>query len=121
MLSFKNYDEIIKHKLTYIGQLFENFIFESLSVYTEINDAKLYHFRTFNGNHEIDFMIEKSNQLLLMEGKALIKNDDIKHLNWFEDNIGSEYNIKKIVIYAGSMAYTRKDNIHVIPAALLGC
>ena len=123
LLNFKNYEEITKYKPTYIGQLFENFIFESLVVYAEINDAKLYHFRTSKGDHEIDFIIEKGNQLLLIEvkGKTLIGDADVKHFNWFESNVGDEYDIKKIIVYAGPMAYSRKDDVHVIPAALLGC
>ena len=123
LMFFDNYKEMKKFKPTYVGQLFESFVYQSLVVYAEVNDAKLYHFRTSRGDREVDFIIEKGNKLLLVEVKAksMIENEDVKHLNWFEEQAKGKYKIIKLAIYCGTMAYTRKDNVYVIPAALLGC
>lgn len=109
---------------TFLGQLFESFVYQTLITYAEINEAKLSHLRTKNGRREIDFILEKegSNRLIAIEVKSAssISDKDVSHLNWFEKAAREEYEIDKIVIYMGSIAFTRKDNIHVIPASLLG-
>lgn len=107
---------------SFLGQIFESFVYQSLAVYTEVNEAELSHFRTNDGSREIDFIIEKDNVLILIEVKA--KNDitahDVRHLNWFERKVKDEFRVQKIVLTTGSQAYTRQDNVHVLPLGLLG-
>jgi hypothetical protein len=50
---------------------------------------------------------------------ASASDDDTKRIKWLmESNTG--YSIIGVIINTGTVAYTRKDGIHVVPAALLG-
>ncbi|MDR3365101.1 MAG: DUF4143 domain-containing protein [Clostridiales Family XIII bacterium] len=111
-----------KFNKTFVGQLFESFVCQSLIVYAELNDAELSHFRLASGTREIDFIIKKGRKLLLTEVKASasVSEDDARHLNWFEAEAMGEYEITKVLVYAGPFAYTRNDGVHVIPASMLG-
>ncbi|MDR0690847.1 MAG: DUF4143 domain-containing protein [Streptococcaceae bacterium] len=113
-----------KMNKTFLGQLFESLIYQSLITYAEINGARLSHLRMKNGRREIDFIIEKeeNNQLIAIEVKSAssISDKDVEHLNWFEEIAKKEYKTTKVVLYMGSFAFTRKDQVHVIPASMLG-
>jgi predicted AAA+ superfamily ATPase len=108
---------------TFLGGLFESFIYQSLIVYAEYNDAELSTFRTKRGDHEIDFIIKSGRKLLLFEVKTspLVNDDYVKNMNWFEEQVKDEFDVEKILVNTGKYAYTRPtDNVHIIPAALLG-
>jgi predicted AAA+ superfamily ATPase len=107
---------------TFIGQLFESFIYQSLATYAEVNEAKLRHLRLSNGSKEIDFLMQKGRKLLAIEVKAktALKKNDTDNLNWFETQIKDEFKVVKIILYMGKYVYTREDGIHMIPASLLG-
>jgi predicted AAA+ superfamily ATPase len=111
-----------KFNKTFVGQLFESLIYQSLIIYAENIGAELSHFRQTNGQHEIDFILQKGADLILFEVKtgAAVNDHDVRHLNWFEKTVEGEYHITKAVIYAGEFAYTRPDSVHIIPAAMLG-
>jgi len=111
-----------KYNETFLGQLFENFIYQSLVCYADYNEAELFSFRTGDGTHEIDFIMKKKNHLILFEVKtsASIDDKDVRHLNWFENLAQNEYQITKVAISSGSASYTRNDGVIVIPAGLLG-
>ncbi|MCL2746998.1 MAG: DUF4143 domain-containing protein [Coriobacteriia bacterium] len=104
-----------------IGRFFEALVALSLQTYAQVNNAELSHFRTRNGDREIDFIIEGGNAIVAIEVKssASVDNSDVKHLNWLAEKY-SDYNIMRIIITTGQNAYTRTDGVHVIPAALLG-
>jgi predicted AAA+ superfamily ATPase len=106
---------------TILGRFFEALIAQSLKTYAQANDATLHHFRSSNGAREIDFIIQRARQLVLIEVKLAgsVEASDLRHLHWFESEF-PEYAVAKCVINAGSYAYTREDGVHVIPAALLG-
>jgi predicted AAA+ superfamily ATPase len=114
--------KIGKFNKTFVGQLFESFVYQSLIVYAELNDAELSHFRLASGTREIDFIMKKGKRLLLIEVKTgvSVSEDDARHLNWFEAEAADEYKITKLLIHAGPFAYTRNDGVHVIPASMLG-
>ena len=114
--------EIGKYNKTFLGQIFESFVYQSLRVYADIHRADLSHLRTSQGDREIDFIMQLGRKLLAIEVKAKISidNDDIKHLIWFEEQVKEEYQVTKIIVYAGEFAYTREDGVHLIPACLLG-
>jgi predicted AAA+ superfamily ATPase len=127
-----NKDNLMKHKTeeslgelnkTFLGRLFEQYVYQSLRVYCDVLRAEMTHLRTNTGNREIDFIIQKGQNLVAIEVKSsvTISDKDVRHLNWFEDLAKSDFNISKVVIYCGKYAYTRKDNVHLIPAGLLGC
>ncbi|MCL2680171.1 MAG: DUF4143 domain-containing protein [Coriobacteriia bacterium] len=104
-----------------IGRFFEALVALSLQTYSHVNNAELSHFRTANGDREIDFIVEGDNAIVAVEVKssASVDSDDVKHLNWLAKKY-PDYNIARIIITAGQNAYTRSDGIHVIPAILLG-
>jgi len=108
---------------TFLGQLFESLVYQSLATYSDINGASLSHLRLRAGEKEIDFIIQKEDLLIAVEvkSKALISDKDVGNLNWFESKVKEEYDVVKIVINVGSHAYRRKDGVIVCPLALLGC
>lgn len=109
---------------TFIGQLFECFVYQSLATYAEIKQLKLSYLRLRQGKREIDFLLEdmENNRILAIEVKAAstVRDEDVKHLNWFEHTTAEEFDVIRLIVYMGQYAYTRKDGVHVIPAALLG-
>jgi predicted AAA+ superfamily ATPase len=102
------------------GRLFESLVALSLQTYTQVAEARLGHFRSNNGRQEVDFIVEKGNNLAAIEVKLSSSpdNNSVDTLNWFEQTF-SNYQVSKILITTGDTAYTRHDKVHVIPAALL--
>ena len=114
---------VSKFHQTLTGQLIESFVYQSLVVYADVNDAQLSYYRNSRGTREIDFILQKGHRLILFEVKANpdVKDAYIRHLNWFEDEIGDEFKVTKVLLNTGRYAYTRQeDHVHVIPLALLG-
>jgi predicted AAA+ superfamily ATPase len=108
---------------TFVGQLFESLVYQSLATYAEVNDAKLSHLRLSNGTKEIDFILQKGRSILAIEVKAKnsLKKNDVANLNWFAKQVEEEYEVTKIIIYMGKYSYKRDDDdIYMIPASLLG-
>ena len=114
---------VSKFHQTLTGQLIESFVYQSLVVYADVNDAQFSYYRNSRGTREIDFILQKGHRLILFEVKANpdVKDAYVRHLNWFEDEIGDEFKVTKVLLNAGRYAYTRQeDHVHVIPLALLG-
>ena len=107
---------------TFLGQLFEGLVYQSLATYAEINGASISHLRLRGGEKEIDFIIQREDVLIAVEvkSKILINDKDVANLNWFEKKIGDEYDVIKLVITVGENAYRREDGVIVCPLALLG-
>jgi len=108
---------------TFLGQLFESLVYQSLATYTDINEAHLSHLRLRGGEKEIDFIVQKEDTIVAIEvkSKAKIDGKDVANLHWFEQKIKGEYDVVKVVIHAGPYAYKRPDGVIVVPLALLGC
>lgn len=108
---------------TFLGQLFESLVYQSLAVYCDINDATLSHLRIRGGEKEIDFIIQKEGVLIAVEvkSKLSISDKDVANLNWFEKKIGEEYDVIKLVISVGTHSYQREDGVIICPLSLLGC
>ena len=114
---------VSKFHQTLTGQLIESFVYQSLVVYADANDAQLSYYRNSRGTREIDFILQKGHRLILFEVKTNpdVKDSYVRHLNWFEDEIGDEFKVTKVLLNTGRYAYTRReDHVHVIPLALLG-
>lgn len=114
---------VSKFHQTLTGQLIESFVYQSLVVYADVNDAQLSYYRNSRGTREIDFILQKGHRLILFEVKTNpdVKDSYVRHLNWFEDEIGDEFKVTKVLLNTGRYAYTRReDHVHVIPLALLG-
>lgn len=107
---------------TTLGRLFESLVALSLKVYAEVSEADVFHLRTRNGDHEIDFIVRDQNRrTLAFEVKLSAKVDasDVKHLLWLKRELG-QHLVDMAVIYTGPYAYRRQDGVAVIPLALLG-
>src|SRR5450756_267391 len=121
LLSGKQPGPVIGRDGTLLGRLFESLIALSLRVYAQAAEAEVYHLRTQNGDHEVDFIIERDDhRVLALEVKlaANVGDPDVTHLHWLRREIGDDL-IDAAVIYTGRHAYRRADGIAVIPAALL--
>jgi predicted AAA+ superfamily ATPase len=106
---------------TITGCLFEALTALSLKTYTLACNARLRHFRTSSGDHEVDFIIEKGKTIIAIEVKIAqtITGAELRHLHWLENQF-TEYQVIKVVVNSGPNAYTRKDGVHIVPLALLG-
>ncbi len=107
---------------TLAARLFESLVVLSVRVYAQAVDARVGHFRTRNGDHEVDLVVERDDgRVLAIEVKmtAHVSDDDVRHLVWLRDRLGSD-SLDAIVVTTGRHAYRRKDGIGVVPAALLG-
>ncbi|MCL2163735.1 MAG: AAA family ATPase [Oscillospiraceae bacterium] len=104
-----------------IGRLFEALIHLCLSTYTAVNNAKLFFAKTYKGDHEVDFVLQKGSRVIACEVKfaPTVNDSDGKHLRWFMHKVGNDCQ-DAILITTGKIAYRRKDGIAVVPAALLG-
>src|SRR5918997_349303 len=75
--------------------------------------------RTRNGDHEIDFIIERDDhKIVALEVKlnATVNDSDVAYLHWLRNHLGSDI-LDTVVITTGTYAYRRGDGIAVIPAA----
>lgn len=123
LTEYKTPKFVSKFHQTLIGQVIESLVYQSLIVYADVNDAKLSYYRNSRGTREIDFILQKGKNLILFEVKTdnEVKDSYVRHMNWFEDEIGDEFKVTKVLLNTGKYAYTRQeDHVHVIPLALLG-
>ncbi|MTV27174.1 ATP-binding protein [Nitriliruptoraceae bacterium ZYF776] len=107
---------------TYLGQLFESLATLSVRVFAQSADARVFHVRTRDAEHEIDLLVERDDGgVVALEVKlsATVDDDDVKHLHWLEGRIGEQL-LDKVVLTTGPSAYRRADGVAVIPLVLLG-
>jgi predicted AAA+ superfamily ATPase len=105
-----------------LGRLFESLVTLSVRVYAQAAEARVYHLRTRNGDHEVDLIVTRDDgRLVAVEVKLspVVNDDDVKHLRWLSERVGDDL-LDAIVITAGEHAYRRPDGIGVVPAACLG-
>ncbi|MCL2492424.1 MAG: DUF4143 domain-containing protein [Clostridiales bacterium] len=103
------------------GRLFESLIHLSLKTYAMVNDAELSFIRTRNGDHEVDFILQKGRKVIAIEVKMSIEieSGDTKHLKWLRGTL-KEGLTDALIVNTGPVAYRRDDGIAVVPASLLG-
>ena len=103
------------------GRLFESLVHLSLKTYSVVNDASLSYLKTRNGDHEIDFIIQRGRDIVAIEVKMSqeVSENDVKHLKWFANTLKADLK-DAIIINTGPVAYRRQDGIAVVPAILLG-
>ena len=105
-----------------LGALFESLCTQSLRVYAQASEARLFHLRTSGGEHEVDLIVERADgRVLAVECKLArnVRSHDAHHLNWLADRIGDSL-IDRVILTTGPEAYRRPDGIAVVPAVLLG-
>lgn len=107
---------------TLLGALFESLMTLSVRVYAQACEARVHHLRTQGGEREVDLIVERADGAVValeVKLKSVIKDGDVRHLQWLRDQIGSRM-LDAAVLSTGQQAYRRADGIGVIPAALLG-
>jgi len=106
---------------TILGRLFESLVALSIQTYAQANEAKVYHFRSQDGDREVDFILHKSNRTnVAVEVKlsSRVDDSDVKHLLWLKSRLGAELT-DMIVVCTGETAYRRPDGVAVVPLSLL--
>ena len=107
---------------TILGALFEHLVALSVHTYAEAAEARVSHLRTRNNDHEVDLIVQHADgRVLGIEVKLAdrVEDADTRHLRWLRDRIGEDL-IDSVVVYAGEHAYRRRDDVAVVPLALLG-
>jgi len=105
-----------------LGHLFESLVVQSVRVYAQAAEARIYHMRTMGERHEVDIIVERADgRFLGMEVRlaSTITDADVAHLKWLKTKAGNDM-LDAVVINTGQYAYRRKDGIAVVPAALFG-
>ncbi|MEI8333775.1 MAG: DUF4143 domain-containing protein [Chloroflexota bacterium] len=113
---------LARRDATLFGALFESQVALDVRVYAQAAEARVSHFRTRDGDHEVDLIVERADQrIVAVEVKLArtITDDHVRHLAWLHDRIGPDL-LDAVVISTGPEAYRRRDGIAVVPAALLG-
>ncbi len=103
-------------------QLFESFVVLTARVAAEAFGGKAFHLRTRQGNHEVDLLIEDTNKNIVgidVKFSPAVKHDDVRHLVWLRDQLGSRWS-GGVVVHAGAHLYQRSDGIWVVPLAAFG-
>ena len=103
------------------GRLFESLCAMSLRTYAINCGASVSHLRNARGSREVDFIIQRDQDIVAIEAKmsASVTDEDVENLNWFAEEVGTRVK-EKIVLTTGEWAYRRIDGVLVIPAALFG-
>ena len=107
---------------TLLGQMFEALVTQSVRVYAQAAEARVYHCRTYDGRREIDLIVETSDQRVValeVKTSAEVTDADVHHLLWLREQLGSVLT-NMVVVTTGKRAYRRQDGVAVVPAALLG-
>ena len=107
---------------TLLGQMFESLVTQSVRVYAQAAEARVYHCRTYDGRREIDLIVETADQRVIaleVKTSAEVTESDVNHLLWLREQLGTTL-ADMLVITTGKHAYRRQDGVAVVPAALLG-
>jgi hypothetical protein len=107
---------------TLFGALFESLVALDVRAYAQAVEATVGHFRTRDGDREVDLIVERADlRIVAIEVKLArtIGDDDVKHLLWLRDRLGDDL-LDAVVVTTGPDAYRRRDGVAVVPAALLG-
>lgn len=105
-----------------LGHLFESLAALCVRVSAQAAEAAVGHFRTRNGDHEVDLVVVRDDgKVLAIEVKlsSTVNDRDVTHLRWLGAQLGADL-IDAVVINTGPNAYRRPDGIGVVPLALLG-
>ena len=107
---------------TLLGQMFEALVTQSVRVYAQACEARVYHCRTYDGRREVDLIIETGDHRVValeVKASAEVTDADVSHLLWLREQLGTSLT-DMVVITTGRHAYRRQDGVAVVPAVLLG-
>jgi uncharacterized protein len=105
-----------------LGQLFESLAALTIKVTAQSSAASVFHLRTRDGLHEIDFVVEGDEGIVGIEAKlgATVSPSDFRHLRWLREQLGDRF-IDGIIVTTGPEAYRDlTTGFGVVPLALLG-
>ncbi len=106
----------------FLGQLFESLATLSVRVLAQAAEARVFHLRTLEGDHEVDLIVENpAGDVVAIEVKlaGTVSDRDCRHLHWLKGKVGDRLR-ESVVITSGNRAYRRDDGVAVVPLALLG-
>jgi predicted AAA+ superfamily ATPase len=104
------------------GALFESLVALSVRVFSQAAEGRVFHFRDYGGEHEVDLIVEGLDHRVLAIEVKLTETPadrDVRHLLWLRDRLGDRL-VDAVVVTTGRVAYRRPDGIAVVPAALIG-
>lgn len=107
---------------TLLGALFESLVALTIRASAQNAEATTWHLRTGNGDHEVDFILERDDhKVVAIEVKlaGTVSDKDTVHLSWLADRLGPDL-LDSVMVTTGQHAYRRTDGIAVVPLALLG-
>jgi hypothetical protein len=107
---------------TLLGSLFESLAAQSVRVFAQATESRVYHYRTKGGEREIDLVVEGPDlRVLPIEVKLAetIDSGDLRHLHALKRDLGDDV-IDMVVLTTGREAYRRQDGVAVVPLSLLG-
>ena len=108
--------------VTLLGALFESQVAHDVRTYAQAAEARVSHFRTRDGDREVDLIVERADRrVVAIEVKLAraVTDEHVRHLLWLRDRLGDDL-LDAVVVTTGREAYRRRDGIAVVPAALLG-
>ena len=115
-------NQIMTRDGTLLGSLFESLTTLVVRVCAQAAEARVLHFRSWRGEHELDLIVERGDHRVLgLEVKLSgdVDDRDVRHLLWLRDQLGDDF-IGGAVLTPGTHAYCRPDGIAVLPLGLLG-
>jgi uncharacterized protein len=106
---------------TLLGALFESLVTLCVRVYAQHAEARTAHLRTWQGDREVDLIVERGTAIAAFEVKLgqVVTDRDVRHLLWLQRELGDDLT-DAVVVTTGGAAYRRPDGVAVVPAALLG-
>ena len=115
-------NQIMTRDGTLLGSLLESLTTLIVRVCAQAAEARVLHFRSWRGEHEVDLIVERGDHRVLgLEVKLSghVDDRDVRHLVWLRDQLGDDF-LGGAVLTSGAHAYCRPDGIAVIPLGLLG-
>ena len=115
-------DPISPRDGTLLGALFESLVALTVRAAAQNAEATTWHLRTGNGDHEVDFILERADhKVVAIEVKlaGTVSDADTVHLRWLADRLGPDL-LDSVIVTTGQHAYRRRDGIAIVPLALLG-
>jgi len=118
-------ENALLNDLKFTGFLFESLVTHELRVYSQANDAKVYHYRDSSGL-EVDAIVQKYNgewsafEIKLGTGQIDEAAENLKKFVSILDTKKIKQPKSLNIITGTGISYTRKDGINVISLASLG-
>ncbi len=113
----------LENNRTLLGSVYENFVFMELTKQVEWSETRprLFHFRTLESGHEVDFVLEAPDgRIIGIECKAssTLSDDCFKGMHTLMEQAGQKFH-RGVVLYTGSYVLQAADNLIAIPVSAL--